>query len=325
MHKILINKLIIDGIHGLTEKERHMPQRFQVDIVIQTRSKAYLADSINDTFDYRVAKRIATEIIQNESFFLLETIAHRIAEEILKQDFVDNVTVSVHKLDIWGNAIPGVSVSKMKMSNHLDLVDFDIEELVEQLALCGGVSLPIIPERRRYKLIEEALSYQYQKQPEVVGGGKVREQLSSVKEFLDNSLFVKFRNDFIELIIRKLASLEIKDLFVVPINFNDMSLQKYEVGSVGITPHKDGKSRINLVCVFNLIGKAEFALCNDRSGSNSKFLDTTPGNVIIMRAPGFFHSTFQPFHFVRNITEERIVFGLRQKSNTHGGNPHGYQ
>ena len=94
-----------------------------------------------------------------------------------------------------------------------------------------------------------------------------------------------------------------------------MSLQKYDQNSIGITPHKDGKSRINLICVFNLVGKAEFALCDDRSGSNPKFLDTTPGNVIILRAPGFFHSTYQPFHFVRNITEERIVFGLRQRIN----------
>ena len=62
-----------------------------------------------------------------------------------------------------------------------------------------------------------------------------------------------------------------------------------------------------------MTGKAEFALCADRSGANPRFLDTAPGNVILMRSPGFFSSNFQPFHFVRNITEERIVFGLRQK------------
>ncbi len=316
MYKILINKLVVDGIHGLTEKEKHLPQRFQVDIVIETESKPYLSDTMSspETVDYRVVKKIATSIIQDQSFYLLETIAYKIAEEVLKNTSALSATINVHKLDIWGNAIPGVSIKKEKMPAHIDLLDFNIEEAVNCLAASGSFSLPILSESRRKKLVEEACSYQYQPQPEIVGRGQVREQLSSVKEFPEDSLFWKLRNDFTELLIRKSSTLKIGELFKTPIDFNDMSLQKYDQNSIGITPHKDGKSRINIVCVFNLMGKAEFALCDDRSGANPKFLDTTPGNLIMLRAPGFFHSTYQPFHFVRNITEKRIVFGLRQKA-----------
>lgn len=201
----------------------------------------------------------------------------------------------------------------------LDLFDFDVEEVINCLAANGGISLPILSESRRKKLIGEACSYQYRPQPEIVGKGQVREQLSSAKKFPEGSLFWKLRDDFTELLVRKLGTLTIKDLFAMPIDFNDMSLQKYDQGSIGITPHKDGKSRVNLICVFNLIGKAEFALCDDRNGSNPRFLDTTPGNLILLRAPGFFHGTLQPFHFVRNVTEERVIFGLRQKLNSKGG------
>lgn len=314
MYKIFINKLVVDGIHGLTEKEKRLPQRFQVDIAIETASKSYLYDSISDAVDYRVVRKIATSIIQDQSFYLLETIAHKIAKEVLSSTVAISVTVNICKLDIWGNAIPGVSIKKEKTPPHLDLLDFDIEEVVSYLATDGGFSFPILSENRRRRLAEEAYSYQYQPQPEIVGKGQVQEQLSSVKEFPENSVFWKLRNDFVELLIRKFSTLKIKQLFKSPIDFNDMSLQKYDKDSIGITPHKDGKSRINIICVFNLIGEAEFALCNDRSGSSPKFLDTTPGNIIMLRAPGFFHSTYQPFHFVRNITEERIVFGLRQRT-----------
>lgn len=312
MYKIFINKLVLDGVHGLTEKERHLPQRFQVEIALKTESKAYLNDSISDAVDYREVRRIATSIIQDQSFYLLETIAHNIVKEILNSTHAISVTVSVYKLDIWGNAIPGISITEEKTPAHIDLLDFDIEEVVNCISSNGGISLPILPESRRKKLIEEACLYQYQPQPEIVGKGQVQEQLSSVKEFPEDSLFCKLRNDFLELLIRKFSTLKIKGLFNTPIDFNDMSLQKYYQNSIGITPHKDGKSRINIICIFNLMGKAEFALCDDRSGSNPKFLDTTPGNIIMMRAPGFFHSTYQPFHFVRNVVEERIVFGLRQ-------------
>ena len=75
MYKIFIDKLVVDGIHGLTEKEKHLPQRFRVDIAVETESNAYLNDSISDAVDYRVVRRIATSIIQEQSFYLLETIA----------------------------------------------------------------------------------------------------------------------------------------------------------------------------------------------------------------------------------------------------------
>lgn len=223
-----------------------------------------------------------------------------------------SVTVNIHKLDIWNNGIPGARVFREKLPTHLNLLDFDIEETINSISENGGVSFPLIPENRRANLVRESYSYNYQPQPEVLSGGKVREQLSSVKEFPENSPFYKFRDDFTEALVRKLSTLTIRDIFLEPLLFNDMSLQKYDKGSIGITPHKDGKSCINLVCVFNLVGKAEFALCDDRSGANPRFLDTSPGNMVIMRGPGFFHGNFQPFHFVRNITEERIVFGLRQ-------------
>ncbi|MBI2486575.1 MAG: hypothetical protein HYW01_06385 [Deltaproteobacteria bacterium] len=92
-----------------------------------------------------------------------------------------------------------------------------------------------------------------------------------------------------------------------------MVLQKYEKGSIGITPHRDGLSYINLVCIFNIGGRGKFFICSDRFGKDAREIDASPGKVVFLRAPGFFGSKDRPFHFVTDIQETRYTFGLRQK------------
>lgn len=317
MDTVFLNNLIFWGFHGLTEKEKINAQRFLINISIQTTS-GNSEDNIAKTIDYRVIKELTGKIISKERFNLLETLAIRIIEDVFKNTSAESVTINIRKPDIWENGVPGVSITREKIPVHLNLKDFDIERLIEGLVGQGGVSFPALPPDRMQELVREAESFTYAEQPEIIGGGKVREQLSSFTDFPPDSLFYKLRNDFSELMLRKLSELKTKNIFGQPLNFNDMSLQRYEPGSIGITPHRDGKSRVNIICVFVLTGTSEFAICDDRLGTNPKFLDVKPGNVLILRGPGFFNSTFQPFHFVRNITEERIVFGLRQKINLEG-------
>lgn len=318
MDTVFLNNLIFWGFHGLTKKEKVNAQRFLINISIQI-AGGNSEDNIAKSVDYRVVKELTRRIISKECFNLLETLAIRIIEDVFKNTSAEFITVNIQKPDIWENGVPGVSITRQKIPVQLNLKDFDIERLVEGLVSQGGVSLPALPPNRTQELVREAESFTYVAQPEIIGGGKVREQLSSFTNFPPDSLFYKLRNDFLELMIRKLSGLKTKNIFGQPLNFNDMSLQRYEPGSIGITPHRDGKSRVNMICVFVLKGISEFAICDDRLGTNPKFLDVRPGNVLILRGPGFFNSTFQPFHFVRNIREERIVFGLRQKVNLKGG------
>jgi hypothetical protein len=73
-------------------------------------------------------------------------------------------------------------------------------------------------------------------------------------------------------------------------------------------------SYINLVCVFVIGGQGSFYVCSDRSGNDSIEIDASPGNVILMRAPGFLGSEGERhFHYVTDIREPRYTFGLRQK------------
>jgi len=104
------------------------------------------------------------------------------------------------------------------------------------------------------------------------------------------------------------------------LGFNFMVLQRYEEGSLGITPHRDGLSYINLVCVFIIGGRGRLCVCSDRSGRDAKEVDAAPSNVIFMRAPGLFEAEDnRPFHYVSEIEETRYTFASRQKKEPQDG------
>lgn len=319
MSKITITDLIFSGTHGTTGREPFDTQRFGIDIEVEVdTTEAETSDKLRDTYDYKEAKNITKAIIEGERQVLIETLAARIADRICDAPRVLAATVTLRKLDASSNGEPAVTVHKKRTpQEQMDyLKDFDSTIVLRELVEHGGVSVPLLSEAYRVKLLEEALAYHYQEQPTIVGPNNVREELSSVKEFPPESQFWRLARDFELLFLRKLEHLGVSP-FDRTLHFDELSLQKYEADSFGISPHKDFSSRINLIAVFVLTGKAEFALCDDKLGNNPRVLDGTPGNVILMRAPGFMTSFLKtdvrPMHVLRHIEEERIVFGLRQR------------
>jgi len=131
--------------------------------------------------------------------------------------------------------------------------------------------------------------------------------------FPDDSIFRAFSRAFQKLWDDWLA--EVPDSpFEGPLKFNDLMLQRYSVGEVGITPHRDRTGYRNLVCLLVLEGEGRFYLCSDRQGRDAREIPHQAGDLIVMRAPGFQGSAERPFHFVRDIRSPRYVFGLRQES-----------
>jgi hypothetical protein len=194
------------------------------------------------------------------------------------------------------------------------LDNFDIKEILEKLSKHGATSLEILKKDFRILLLKEAQKYPYTEEKEYVGSGEriVRQQMATFRDFPSESLFIILRNSFQALLERHLANLEVYP-FEVQLNFNSMVLQRYPKGSIGISPHRDGLSYINLICIFNLAGYGRFFICADRSGTESKEITSLPGWVILLKAPGLFGSKERPFHYVTDIRETRYVFGLRQK------------
>ena len=195
-------------------------------------------------------------------------------------------------------------------------INLDIGKILEGLWFLGATSVRILDEDFRVTLLKEAGDYVYEPEEELVGSGDrlVKQQVSSFRGFPDGSRYViMLRNSFQDLLELRLAELRSYP-FETSFGFDSMALQRNQGGSIGITPHKDGLSYINLVCVFVVGGRGRFYVCSDRSGRGAREIDASPGNVILMRAPGLFGpEDNRPFHFVTDIKETRYTFGLRQK------------
>ena len=87
------------GYHGLFEPERQDGQDFFVDLSLNVDlSAAAHSDSIDDTVNYAEITDLVVAEITSEPVNLIEKLAGRIAERILRDHVkVSQVTVTVHK------------------------------------------------------------------------------------------------------------------------------------------------------------------------------------------------------------------------------------
>lgn len=86
------------GFHGVLQAERELGQEFIVDVVMGVKThRAAATDDLEDTVDYsEIATRVHA-LITGEPIALLETLAVRIADDILGDVAVQHVEVTVHK------------------------------------------------------------------------------------------------------------------------------------------------------------------------------------------------------------------------------------
>jgi hypothetical protein len=190
--------------------------------------------------------------------------------------------------------------------------NFSARELCAELYYTGASSLNILEESARCMLLAEARKLKFQQAPEEYGEFHVKQHFSSIREFPLGSPFLHLRDIFQNFLEGEFARWG-SNPFATPLAFDDIVLQKYEKTALGIGPHRDSIGFENLICIFNLGGTAHFNICADREGNYRRVIDSSPGNVIFLRAPGFRWEKERPFHFVSDIEDERYSFTLRQK------------
>ena len=95
---------------------------------------------------------------------------------------------------------------------------------------------------------------------------------------------------------------------------NEVGIAHYVPGSIGITPHMDGKWYRRLVVVVTVYGRAPFAICGSRDPDDvvERWI-AGPGDLVLMRGPGLAsHRDGRPFHLVHGPVEgERLSVGIR--------------
>lgn len=99
MDKIFLNQMEFYGYHGVFPEETKLGQRFIVDVVLEVDLKeAGKTDDLSKTIHYGEVYELTKEIVEGHPFKLVETLAEKITEKILKNyALVNNCTVKVIK------------------------------------------------------------------------------------------------------------------------------------------------------------------------------------------------------------------------------------
>lgn len=114
LDRVFVNALIVEAILGIHPHERTTPQPVRISLELGTDiSGAAHTDRIGDALDYAAAADLAARITRAGQFQLAETLAERLAEELLAGFPAQWVRVTVEKPAALPNAASvGVSIER---------------------------------------------------------------------------------------------------------------------------------------------------------------------------------------------------------------------
>tara|TARA_B100001109_G_scaffold105261_1_gene85958 strand:- start:368 stop:715 length:348 start_codon:yes stop_codon:yes gene_type:complete len=114
MDKVFIRNLEVESIIGIFQWEREVRQLISVDIEMDfDNSKAAKSDSIDDALNYKLVGKRVTAFIEASKFKLVEALAEKISEIILKEFPVDRVKVTLSKPGAMrGSKAVGISIER---------------------------------------------------------------------------------------------------------------------------------------------------------------------------------------------------------------------
>lgn len=96
--RITLTGVRAHGYHGVYADEKREGQEFVVDAVLElSLRRAAQTDDVRDTVHYgELAERLVA-VVEGEPVDLLETLSQRLADDVLTDERVDAVTITVHK------------------------------------------------------------------------------------------------------------------------------------------------------------------------------------------------------------------------------------
>ncbi len=99
--RIILGGMTFLARHGVEPEEKEIEQRFEVDVEVELDLRAAgLHDDLAETIDYGIIYRRVRRIMEGSPLDLAESLAERIADDLLTAYTVASVTVRVRKPDI---------------------------------------------------------------------------------------------------------------------------------------------------------------------------------------------------------------------------------
>jgi dihydroneopterin aldolase len=115
---IRLEGLSVFGHHGARPYEKEAGQRLEVDLeLVPTDTRAETSDKLADAVDYDMLYRTVREVVEGESFHLLEALAARLADRILERFGVRQVRVRISKQNL-GWTTGGRAVIEVTRERH---------------------------------------------------------------------------------------------------------------------------------------------------------------------------------------------------------------
>lgn len=129
-------------------------------------------------------------------------------------------------------------------------------------------------------------------------------------EGLDNTIFENLFKRYIE--IRS----QINGYSLIPFdqgNILEAKIIRYPISKMGVAPHRDLSSNVNMITFFNLFGKVNFYTYKDKHGNKKNTYLMEAGDISIMRGQrSQSEEDIRPLHGVEEVTEERVVLAIRE-------------
>lgn len=96
--RLLLQQLHFFGHHGVSEAERRAGGVFIVDLEVETETgRSASSDEVRDAVNYVDLHQVVRRVVEDGEFHLLEALAARLAEELLKLPMVARVHLRVTK------------------------------------------------------------------------------------------------------------------------------------------------------------------------------------------------------------------------------------
>jgi len=115
MGKLLLKNMSFYGYHGVSEAEKVVGTRFEVDVEIEYNTqKPAKSGKLSDTFNYENIYKMVDGFITIHKFHLMESLTEGLADLLWESVKADNLTVRVRKTS---PPFPG----------HIDSVELEVK------------------------------------------------------------------------------------------------------------------------------------------------------------------------------------------------------
>ncbi len=115
-NKIFVKELEVETIIGIFSWEREVKQLVRISYEVEVDiDQVFKSDDIKDTFDYKKVSKKIVKLVESSSFGLIETMAEKISQIILKEKKTMSVLLSLSKPGaLRGSKEVGIKIYRKK-------------------------------------------------------------------------------------------------------------------------------------------------------------------------------------------------------------------